>query len=94
MMNRIKPETVIQVKGIVRERPDKMRNPQMKTGDIEVLVENMEILNTCSSLPLQVASGSENASEETRLKYRYLDLRRQKMQQNLILRSKIAMASK
>lgn len=94
MISKIRPESVIQVEGIVRTRPQNMRNDDMATGAVEVLVEEISELNSCATLPLQVATGSEVASEETRLRHRYLDLRRPILQQNLLLRSQISLATR
>ncbi len=86
---KIRTEAVIKITGGVRERYSK--NPNMPTGDIEVFVENLEILNNCDVLPFQI-SGEENLSENMRLKYRYLDLRKPKMTRNLKMRHKMLMA--
>ncbi|WP_321328018.1 aspartate--tRNA ligase [uncultured Ilyobacter sp.] len=86
---KIRTEAVIKVTGEVRERYSK--NPNMPTGDIEVIVEELEILNNCDVLPFQI-SGEENLSENMRLKYRYLDLRKPKMTRNLKMRHKMLMA--
>ncbi|MDF2699898.1 MAG: aspartate--tRNA ligase [Haloplasmataceae bacterium] len=79
-------EFIIYVKGEVVERSSK--NPNLPTGDIEIKVNNMEIISTAETTPI-IISDETDALEDTRLKYRYLDLRRPKMQQNIILRSKI-----
>ncbi|EQC36799.1 aspartyl-tRNA synthetase [Saprolegnia diclina VS20] len=92
--NQLKPESVIRVTGAVRERPDNMRNANMATGAIEVVVDSVETLNTCAQLPIQVSTGSDVATEETRLRHRYLDLRRASLQQNLAVRSKVAMTAR
>lgn len=81
----VKREAVLQVKGIIKARPE--ANPKLKTGEIEIVAEEVEILNNSEPLPLEL-EGVEN-TEETRLKYRYLDLRTQKMQKNLQIRHKI-----
>ncbi|TYZ62867.1 hypothetical protein PybrP1_012899 [[Pythium] brassicae (nom. inval.)] len=94
VISRIRPESVIQVEGIVRPRPATMRNESMATGGVEVLVERITELNACATLPLQVASGSAVASEEARLRHRYLDLRRPVLQQNLQLRSQVSLATR
>lgn len=94
VISRIRPESVIQVEGVVRARPSNMRNANLATGDVEVLVERITELNSCAPLPLQVATGSEVANEETRLRHRYLDLRRPVLQQNLQLRSQISLATR
>ncbi len=81
-------ETVIKVKGIVIERSDETINKNISTGEIEVKIDNIDILGETKELPLPVFSDQEYA-EEIRLKYRFLDLRRKKIHQNIILRSKV-----
>lgn len=85
----IRSEYVLAIKGKVSERTGNMINPNMKTGDIEVLVEEFKILSESETTPFNVDDDC-NASEALRLKYRYLDLRRPTMQRNLIMRHKIA----
>lgn len=82
----LKNEYVIKVIGKVVERSSK--NPNLKTGDIEINVETLEVLNTCDELPFTLDDNT-NALEDTRLKYRYLDIRRNKLKENLFLRSEI-----
>lgn len=82
----LKSEYVVSVKGTIREREQK--NPKMKTGDIEIDVESLELINKSLDIPFQI-SDNTTALEDTRLKYRYLDLRRESLQSNFILRSKI-----
>ncbi|MCH8277827.1 MAG: aspartate--tRNA ligase [Proteobacteria bacterium] len=86
---RIRSEYVLKVKGLVRPRPDGTVNPNMRTGQIEVLAHELEILNKAKTPPFH---HDEQASEDIRLKYRYLDLRREKMLGNLVLRHKVTMA--
>ncbi len=81
-------ETVIKVNGKVVDRSKETINKEIKTGEIEVAIENFNILGTCKELPLPVFSDQEY-SEEIRLKYRFLDLRRKKIHENIILRSKV-----
>lgn len=81
-------EWVLQVTGVVRKRPAGAENPSLTTGDIEVEVTRCVVLNPSKMLPFLV-NKEEEISEEVRLKYRYLDLRREKMQKNLVLRHKI-----
>lgn len=85
----IKNEYCIAVEGTVRMRPDSMKNPEMATGDIEVKAERLEILSESDVLPFQIEERT-NANEDLRLKYRYLDLRSQAMQEHIILRSKVS----
>ena len=87
----IRSEWVIKVQGMVRERPAESKNPSYKTGDIEILAEKVEILNQAIPVPF-VIEGTDEVNEDIRLKYRYLDLRRENLQQKLILRSQITIA--
>jgi aspartyl-tRNA synthetase len=84
---KIKNEYVISVEGKVKIRPEGTENENLKTGKIEIEVKKIEILNECDVLPFQIEEESD-INELTRLKYRYLDLRRKKMKDNLIFRSK------
>jgi len=83
----IRNECVVQIKGEVVLRPDDMINPNIVSGKIEVVANRCKILNRAEALPFQL--GDDTTSEEVRLKYRYLDLRNPKMQNRLILRSKV-----
>jgi aspartyl-tRNA synthetase len=84
----LRAEFCVQVKGVVRPRPDSQVNSQMKTGEIEVLGKALTIINAADPLPLSL-DNHQNNSEEARLKYRYLDLRRPEMAQRLIFRAKV-----
>lgn len=84
----IRNEYVLQVKGTVVERKDK--NPKLATGEIEVVVREVKIVNTAITTPMIIADETD-ALEDTRLKYRYLDLRRPVLQKNLILRNRITL---
>ncbi len=86
LANSLKNEYVIEVTGKVLERSSK--NPNLKTGDIEIEVESLEVLNTCEELPFPIVD-DVNTSEDNRLKYRYLDLRRNKLKENLLLRNDV-----
>ena len=81
-------ETVIKITGIVIERSDETINKNISTGEIEVKINNIDILGETKELPMPVFSDQEY-SEEIRLKYRFLDLRRKKIHENIILRSKV-----
>ena len=94
VVSKIRPESVIQASGIVRARPLKMRNDKMATGAVEVVVDEIVELNSCKNLPIQVSTGSKVANEDTRLRHRYLDLRRPALQQNLMVRSHISLAAR
>lgn len=85
----LRSEFVIAVKGRVRHRPDGMTNPKLPTGEIEVIVAELKILNKAQTPPFQVEEETE-ASENIRLRYRYLDLRRPGMLKNLMLRHRTA----
>lgn len=84
----VRNEYVLQVKGTVVERKDK--NPKLETGEIEVVVREVKIVNTAITTPIIIADETD-ALEDTRLKYRYLDLRRPVLQKNLILRNRITL---
>ncbi len=87
--SKLNKEDIILVKGKVNERPKNQINKDLSTGEIEVKVNNLEIINKVKELPLDL---SLESNEETRLKYRYLDLRRKNMQHNIITRHKIIKA--
>ena len=86
---RIRSEYVLKVKGVVRPRPDGTVNPNMRTGKVEVLAHELETLNKSETPPFH---HDEQANEDIRLKYRYLDLRRENMLGNLMLRHKVTVA--
>ena len=81
-------EWVIAISGIVRPRGEGLENPKLDTGQIEILVDELELLNTAKTPPFEVGA-IENISEELRLKYRYIDLRRNPMQHKLRVRHKV-----
>jgi aspartyl-tRNA synthetase len=81
-------EYVVAIEGVVRARPEGMKNTKLKTGDVEVEAVRCEILNTAATIPFQL--DDQNVNETLRLKYRYLDLRSEQLQKNLILRHKVA----
>jgi aspartyl-tRNA synthetase len=85
----LRSEYVICVKGIVRKRPEGTLNPNMYTGSIELIVYKVDVLNTSAMLPFEISDYTET-SEELRLQYRYLDLRRTNFQKNFIMRHKLA----
>jgi aspartyl-tRNA synthetase len=84
----VRSEYVLQASGIVRERPDGTKNPRLETGDIEVEVRDLKVLNPSLNPPFYINEESD-VDESLRLKYRYLDLRRERMQRNVILRHQI-----
>ena len=85
---KLRPETVLRLDGVVRKRPDGTENPDMPTGHVEVYVAEIEVLGAAAELPLPVF-GDALYPEETRLKYRFLDLRREKLHANIMLRSSV-----
>ena len=87
-LEKIQLETVVKIDGKVVERSKESINKDIETGEIEVLINDFEILGKCKELPLPVFTDREYA-EEIRLKYRFLDLRRKKIHENIILRSKV-----
>jgi len=91
--NSLRNQDVIGVEGTVVMRPADARNPKMKTGQIELIVEDMEIYSRSEVPPFPIQD-EITATEETRLKYRYLDLRRPKMQRNIIIRHKAMQATR
>ena len=88
LLENLKPESVINVTGTVVKREPGTENKDLKTGNIEVSIENIEVLSEAKELPMPVF-GEQDYPEDIRLKYRFLDLRRNKMHKNIILRSKI-----
>lgn len=86
--DKLRPEYVIQVKGNVRKRPEGMTNKNMESGEIEVLCRELNVLNESIVPPFEIDQDKE-VSEEMRLKFRYLDLRRERMKGNMILRHKL-----
>ena len=85
----VRMEWVLQVSGTVHKRPAGMENPKMATGEIEIIAESVEVLNSAKTLPFMVSGENDLPDENTRLKYRYLDLRRERMTRNLVLRHKV-----
>ena len=87
-LEKIQLESVIKINGMVVKRSRETVNSELKTGEIEVNINSFEVLGSCKELPMPVFSDQEY-SEEIRLKYRFLDLRRKKIHDNIILRSKV-----
>jgi len=87
---RLRSEFVIGVSGVVQRRSDETINPKLATGEVEVLAREIRILNEAKTPPFQIAEDSP-VSEEVRLRYRYLDLRRSRLQYNIGLRHRVAM---
>ena len=85
----LRDEFVIRASGIVTERGEGLKNPNIASGNVEIVVENLEILNRAETLPIQPFAEENQAGEDLRFKYRYLDLRRPKMQQILKKRAEM-----
>lgn len=90
LAQKLKNETVIRIVGEVKERASK--NPNLPTGDIEIFAKEMQVLNPCDVLPFQISGVEDNLSENVRLTYRYLDIRRPKMINNLKMRHRMIMS--
>jgi len=88
LLEKTKPESVLKISGKVVKRTDGTQNLDLKTGKIEVSIESVEILSNAKELPIPVF-GEQDYPEDIRLKYRFLDLRREEMHNNIILRSKV-----
>jgi aspartyl-tRNA synthetase len=86
---RVRNEFVLEVKGLVRARPPGTVNPHLKSGQVELLCQSLDILNRSDPLPFQL---DEHVSEEVRLRFRYIDLRREEMRERLLLRHRITRA--
>lgn len=82
-------ESVVEIFGLVKERPEKLINPNLETGKVEVEIENLEVISLASELPLPINDDGLEIEESIRLKYRYLDLRRKRMSQNIRERFKV-----
>ena len=85
----LRPEYVIEVEGVVHLRPEKMRNPRLATGDVEILATRVLVHNAAKVPPFPIDSDGSDVDETLRLKYRYLDLRRERMARNLTLRHRL-----
>lgn len=86
---KVSPEDVLKISGTINKRPDNLINKDMLTGEIECAIESLEILSHSDTLPFPISGDGYEINEESRMQYRYLDIRRSRMLQNLKLRSKI-----
>ncbi len=91
--DRVRPEFVVSIQGTVDSRSAESVNPKIATGEIEIVADEVEILNEAKTPPFPINDDSPVA-EETRLRYRYLDLRRPALQHNLVLRHRVALAAR
>ncbi|MFA5128898.1 MAG: aspartate--tRNA ligase [Patescibacteria group bacterium] len=89
LADKLRSEFVVAITGKVNKRPEKMINPKMLTGTVELEAKNLEILNESKTLPFEIDKDTTPVSEELRMKYRYLDLRSERMKTNILLRSKM-----
>jgi aspartyl-tRNA synthetase len=85
----VRPEWVIEAEGKISGRPEKMVNPKIETGKVELIIEKIEVLSQAKTLPFAIDGPGYDINEEIRMKYRYLDLRRERMKRNLIMRHKV-----
>ena len=85
----IRMEWVLEIEGVVEKRPEGMANPKMATGEVEVIAKDVKVLNPSKVPPFMISGDNDLPDENMRLKYRYLDLRRERMTRNLVLRHKI-----
>ena len=85
----LRSEFVVKIKGLVKERGERNKNPKIETGNIEIEASKVEILNEAKTPPFEIDKDTISVNEEARLKYRYLDLRSARMHKNMILRDKI-----
>ena len=88
VLEKSKPESVLKIIGKVIKRSKETENLELKTGNIEISVQSIEVLSNAKELPIPVF-GEQDYPEDIRLKYRFLDLRREEMHKNIILRSKV-----
>lgn len=88
-LGKITPESVVEITGTVSNRPEKLINPNLKTGKIEIQIEELEVISLSRELPFPITGDGYNIDEELRNKYRYLDLRRPRMTNNIRVRSKV-----
>lgn len=88
LAKKLRPEFVVEIIGQINERPTKLVNDKIPTGKVELLAEELEVLNEAKTPPFEIA-GIKDAGEDVRLKYRYLDLRRERLKNNLMMRHQI-----
>ena len=89
LIDSIRPEYVLSITGIVQKRGEKQINSEMPTGTVEILAKNIEVLSSAQTPPFEIDNEEKFVNEELRLKYRYLDLRKERMKKNMIMRHKI-----
>lgn len=89
LVDEIRPEYVLGITGVVQERGEKQKNPDMATGNVEILAKSIEILGKCETPPFEIDKDSKPVNEELRLKHRYLDLRTERMNRNIRQRDRL-----
>ncbi|MDD5590071.1 MAG: aspartate--tRNA ligase [Candidatus Portnoybacteria bacterium] len=89
LIKKLRPEFVLRIKGEVKKRGEKQINSKVFNGDLEILAKELEIINESKTLPFEIDNTAKETGEDIRLKYRYLDLRRDKMRENILMRSKL-----
>ncbi len=85
----VRNEWVLQIEGVVQKRPEGMANPKMETGEVEVIAKSVTVLNPSKTPPFMVNTDNDLPDENMRLKYRYIDLRRERLTRNIVLRHKV-----
>ena len=88
-VSNLNPEDLLKIKGVIQKRPEKLINPKIITGTIEVLASKVEIVSASAPLPFEVDKDTCKINETLRLKYRYLDLRSERMKNNLRIRHEV-----
>lgn len=89
LLHELRSEFVLEIEGIVQARGEKQQNPNLATGTVEVLAKSITILSRAETPPFEIDDNTTEIAEETRLKYRYLDIRKERMKNNMIMRSKM-----
>ena len=82
-------EWVLAISGVINKRPEKNIKAGVQNGDIEIEIKNIEVLNKTDTPPFEISSDTKEINEDTRLKYRYLDLRNERVQKNIRMRHKV-----
>lgn len=85
----VRPEWVVEFFGMIKARPENMKNDKISTGGVEIVVDDIKILSKAQTLPISIDGDGYDIGEDNRLKYRYLDLRRPRLQRNLVMRHKM-----
>ncbi len=88
-LKKLRPEWVVEIEGVVQERGEKQKNPDMLTGSVEILAKRIKVLNEAKTPPFEIDKDTKIINEELRLKYRYLDLRSERLTKNIRLRDKM-----